>query len=265
MKLVVDGSEMYAYTGARPVQREQPTAVFVHGAAHDHSVWALQSRYVAHHGLNVIAPDLPGHGRSAGAPLSTVEAIAGWIVRMLDTAGVRKATLIGHSMGALACLECAAMFPERVTSVALVGPAVPMEVSPDLLDAARDDVALAYALINGWSFGPHGQLGGNDWPGVWMTGNALRLLERNANGVLANDLAACASYTHGLAAAAKVRCPALIVVGGRDVMAPSRNARPLIDALMDAKVLALARAGHAIMAEEPDALLDGLRSFLRSA
>jgi len=263
MKLVVDGSEMYAYTGARAVQRHQPTAVFVHGAAHDHSVWALQSRYVAHHGWNVIAPDLPGHGRSAGAPLSGVEAIAGWIARMLDSADIREATLIGHSMGALACLECAAMFPERVTRVALVGPAVPMEVSPDLLVAARDDVELAYALINGWSFGPHGQLGGNDWPGVWMTGNALRLLERNADGVLASDLATCASYANGLAAAAKVRCPALVVTGGRDVMAPSRNARALIDTLTDPEVLTLARAGHAIMAEEPDALLDGLRAFLR--
>ena len=46
--------------------RHNPTLMFVHGAANDHSVWALQSRYFAHHGFNVLAVDLPAHGRSAG-------------------------------------------------------------------------------------------------------------------------------------------------------------------------------------------------------
>ena len=262
MRLVVHGAEVYAYTGARAWDSALPTAVFLHGAAHDHGVWALQSRYVAHHRWNVLAVDLPGHGKSAGAPLGTVEGLARWIVGVLDAAKTGEAALIGHSMGALAALECAATFPQRVTRIALVGPAVPMQVSEDLMHAAREDAALAYGLINGWSFGTRGQLGGNQWPGVWMSGNALRLLERSGDGVLAIDLAACERYRNGLDAAARVRCPALVVLGGRDVMAPPRDARALIDALGDKDVLVLEHAGHAIMAEEPDALLDALRRFL---
>src|SRR5581483_4354311 len=261
MELVVDRRSVHAYTGARPFRPGEPTVVLVHGAGNDHSVWALQSRYVAHHDRNVLALDLPGHGRSEGAPLDSVEAIADWLARVLDSAGAKRAALVGHSMGALAALECAARHPQRVSQLALIGPAVPMEVSEDLMQAARDDEPLAYGLINGWSFGPHGQLGGNAWPGVWMSGNAMRLLERNGRGVLAQDLVACQRYANGLAAAAKVRCPALIVTGTRDIMAPAKSARALIDALANTEVLTLAGAGHSLMAEEPDALLDALRRF----
>ena len=86
MRFDVNGSECYAYTGARALDGAKPAILFVHGAAHDHSVWALQSRYFAHHGCNVLAVDLPGHGRSGGAALATVEAIADWIPRVLDAA-----------------------------------------------------------------------------------------------------------------------------------------------------------------------------------
>jgi pimeloyl-ACP methyl ester carboxylesterase len=81
MRLSVDGHEVYAYTGTRPVDPAAPAIVFVHGAANDHSVWALQSRYFAHHGHGVLAVDLPGHGRSGGPALATVEAI---LVRTRD-------------------------------------------------------------------------------------------------------------------------------------------------------------------------------------
>ncbi len=262
MMLTVLDHPVYAYTASRRRVDEAPTMVFVHGAAHDHGVWALQSRYFAHHGFNVLALDLPGHGRSGGAALVSVEAIAAWLIAVLDAAGVPEVTLVGHSMGALAALDCAARHPERVRRLALVGPAVPMEVSDDLIEAAQSDVDLAHALINGWSFGPRGTRGGNALPGVWMSGNALRLLERTRAGVLATDLLACCNYAGGLAAAAAVACPTLVILAGRDLMAPARNARTLVEALRDVRVTMLQDAGHALMAEEPDAVLDALRALV---
>lgn len=262
MHLSVEGRDVYAYTGARPLAAARPTIVFVHGAANDHSVWALQSRYFAHHGFNVLAVDLPGHGRSAGEPLRSIEAIADWLAALLDASSVARAALVGHSMGALATLEGAARHPGRVTRIALAGIAVPMEVSDDLLDAARRDDHVAYDLINGWSYSPRRSLGGNAVPGMWMTGNSMRLLERNRPGALATDLAACRAYANGQAAAAAVRCPALVITGRRDLMAPPRNAKPVQAALADVRSVELAEAGHALMAEEPDAVLDELRAFL---
>jgi pimeloyl-ACP methyl ester carboxylesterase len=225
MNLDVAGRSTYAYTGARTLVPAQPTVVFVHGAANDHSVWALQSRYFAHHGRNVLAVDLPGHGRSGGEALPSVEAIAGWIPTLLDAAGVGAAALVGHSLGSLAALECAALHPGRVAKLALLGPAVPMAVSDILLDAAKRDDHAAYELINGWSYSAGKQLGGNRIPGIWMTGNSLRLLERTPPGVLYTDLLACHVYAAGLDAAARVACPSLAILGARDLMAPPKNAQ----------------------------------------
>ena len=263
MRLAVDGRPVYAYTGARAFDRALPTLVFVHGAALDHSVWALQSRYFAHHGHNVVAVDLPGHGRSGGAALSSIESIADWLVAVLDAIGVAQATLIGHSMGSLAALDATGRHPTRVARLALLGPSVPMPVADVLLDAARANDHLAFELITGWSFAPAHQLGGNQQPGMWMTSHGMRLMERCALGVLHTDLLACHEYAGGLAAAAALRCPALLLLGERDMMAPPRNARALIAALAAPSVVTLPGCGHSLMAEAPDAVLDALREFLR--
>jgi pimeloyl-ACP methyl ester carboxylesterase len=262
MELNVGGSKVYAYTGARPVDPAKPAVVFVHGAANDQYVWLLQSRYFAHHERGVVAVDLPGHGRSAGPALGSVEAIADWLPRLLDAAGLAQAALVGHSLGALAALACAARHPARVAKVALLGPAAPMEVSEALLDAAKANDHVAYELINGWSTSAGKQLGGNTVPGMWLMGSAIRLMERTPPGVLYTDLAACNAWTGGLEAAAAVRCPSLVVIGARDIMAPPRAAKGLVDALAGVRVVTLPDTGHAMMAEQPDAVLDALRGFL---
>ena len=263
MFLTVDGAEVYAYVGARKLETALPTVIFVHGAANDHSVWALQSRYFAHHGANVLAVDLPAHGRSGGVALGSIEALADWIPRVLDAAQVDRASVVGHSMGSLATLACAGRHPERVSKIALIGPAVPMPVSDTLLAAAKEDDHVAFELINGWSFSAGKHLGGNQVPGMWMTGTALRLMERTLPGVLHTDLLACCGYASGLEAASCIRCPALVILGARDIMAPNRNARALIERLADKRVVTLPDAGHALMAEEPDYVLDALREFLK--
>jgi len=262
MRLTVGGLGVYAYTGTRPVAPAQPTVVFVHGAAHDHSVWTLQSRHFAHHGWNALAVDLPGHGRSEGDALTSVEAIADWLPAVLAAAGLTKAALVGHSLGSLAVLECAARHPDCVAKIALLGPAVPMPVSDVLLEAAARNDHVAYELIAGWSHSPAMQLGGNPVPGMWMMGGALRLMERLRPFVLAADLGACHRYANGLAAAAAVRRPALVILGARDLMAPPKSAYALIGTLPDPRVVTLPDCGHALMAEQPDAVLDALREFL---
>jgi pimeloyl-ACP methyl ester carboxylesterase len=150
----------------------------------------------------------------------------------------------------------------RVRRLALLGPAAPMPVSEDLRDAAQRNDHVAYELINGWSFAAGSQLGGNRQPGVWMLGNAMRLIERSRPGVLYTDFVACDAYANGNAAAARVRCPTLVVLGARDIMAPPRNAQALLAALADVRAVTLPETGHSLMAERPDEVLDELRRFL---
>ena len=262
MHIRVEGKVVYAYTGGRTFDPALPTLVFIHGAENDHSVWGQQSRYFAHHGASVLALDLRGHGRSEGPPLSSVVALAGWIPEMLDAAEVSMAALVGHSMGSLVALETAACAPQRVRKIALIGSAVPMPVSEALLDAARGDEPRAMAMINAWSHGPRAQIGGNTLPGMWMIGMNHALMRRQPRGVLYNDLAACNDYGHDLENTARVACPALLIVGTRDQMTPPRASKALAEALPNARTVTIEGAGHALMAEQPDNILDALRAFL---
>lgn len=264
MEITVNNAQAYAYTGGKPFNAALPTVAFIHGAENDHSVWGLQSRWFAHHGFSVLAVDLPGHGRSGGPLLPSVEAQAGWIVALLDAAGVKQAALVGHSMGSLISLEAAARFPERIAKIALVGTAVPMPVSEGLLTAAREARPKAEGMVNVWSHGARGAIGGNTVPGMWMMGASIRLMERAAPEVLFNDLNACNAYQRGLEAAAQAQCPALLVVGSRDMMTSPRGAPKLAAAMKDARIAAIEGSGHALMAEYPDAVLDALRSFIAS-
>ncbi|MCX7741761.1 MAG: alpha/beta fold hydrolase, partial [Tepidimonas sp.] len=121
MQIDVHGAALYAYTGGRPFEPGRPTVVFIHGVLNDHSVWILQSRYLAHHGFNVLAIDLPGHGRSGGEPPSSVEQAAQTVIALLDALQLPQAALVGHSFGSLIALQAAAQAPARVARLALVG------------------------------------------------------------------------------------------------------------------------------------------------
>jgi pimeloyl-ACP methyl ester carboxylesterase len=82
--------------------------------------------------------------------------------------------------------------------------------------------------------------------------------------VLYNDLLACHTYAGGEAAAAKLQCPALFVLGRRDQMTPPKAGLAFAQMIRGARVLQLAPSGHSLMAEAPDATLDALIEFFRA-
>ncbi|MCC2959310.1 alpha/beta hydrolase [Massilia sp. IC2-278] len=264
MQLDLNGHSAYAYTGGKAFDRALPTVVFIHGAQNDHSVWGLQSRWFAHHGYGVLAVDLPGHGRSGGPALASVEAMADWLLALLDAAGVRRALLAGHSMGSLVALEAAARAPGRVRGLAMLGTTWPMKVSDSLLATSRDDEDAAIDMVNIWSHSGIAQKPSSPGPGFSVMGGARRLMQRmsaiNPDALFHTDFAACNAYANGEAAAGAVRCPAVFIFGARDMMTPPRSTKALTGAIAHGKVVTV-DAGHSLMAEQPDAVLDALIAF----
>lgn len=259
MELTVRDRTAFAATGGRPFDPARPVVVFLHGAGMDRTVWSLQTRWFAHHGRAVLAVDLPGHGRSAGPALDEIGTLAGWTADALDAAGAAgPVALVGHSMGALIALEMAARAPARVRSLALVGAAARMPVHPDLLDAAATDRDTANRMITLWGHGRGARLGGHRAPGLWMTGGAMRLLERAPPGVLHRDLAACNAYRGAGDACANVVAPTLVLSGRDDQMTPARQGERLAAAISGATWHVLPDCGHMIMVEQPDAVLQAL-------
>ncbi len=265
MKLVVQGLEVYAYTGGKPFDPSLPTIAFVHGALNDHSVWTLLARWAAHHGFGVLAVDLPGHMRSAGPALSSVEAMADWLLAVLDAAGVKQAALAGHSLGSLVALEAAARAPERATRLLMFGAAVPMSVTDALLNASRDAPHQAIDMVVTYSFSTLAAKPSYPGPGVWLRGAGRGLMRQ----VLAHsgdpllfhtDFVACNDYKSGLAAAERVRCAAHLILGAADQMTAPRGAREVAAALK--ATVHTVPAGHFLMQESPDAVLGVMRRAL---
>src|SRR6266404_1195703 len=225
MQLSVNGFDTFVATGGRPFDRSLPAVVMLHGAGFDHSTWALHSRWFAHHGYAVLAPDLPAHGRSSGKPLPT-----------------------------------AARHPDKVSGLSLIGTAATMTVGPDLLKAAEANDPDAIDMVSIWGLGFRAELGGSLAPGLWMHQGAQRVLQQTRPGVLFNDLNACNSYQGALAAAALVKVPATFILGERDMMTPAKAGKTLAAALPNSRTVILAGAGHMMMVERPDELLEALQT-----
>lgn len=265
MKLMVQGRSAYAYTGGKPFDPTLPCVVFVHGALNDHCVWTLLARWFAHHGHSVLAVDLPGHMRSEGPALPDVEAMAGWLLELLDAAGVKQASLVGHSMGSLVSLETAGRVPERVSRLVMVGTAYPMKVSQALLDTSREQPLKAIDMVVGFSLSSLANKPSYPGPGTWLHGASRALMRRVLSHqrdplLFHTDFSACDRYAGALEAAQKLQCPVVFVLGSRDQMTTPKAARELAQALR-ARTITLP-AGHSLMAEAPDGMLNALKEAL---
>jgi pimeloyl-ACP methyl ester carboxylesterase len=270
MELLVNGARTYCYSGGKAFDAAKPTVVFIHGVLNDHSVWVLQSRYLAHHGWNVLAPDLPGHCRSAGEAPATVEQAAAFIHALLDAVGVSAAALVGHSWGSLIALEAASRLAQRVSHLVLVGTAYPMKVSQKLLDASLNEPEVALRMVNLLSRStlapPSSALG----PGTWVYGASLALGRRVMRSnpwvnLFHRGFLACSHYTGGQEAMAQACAPTMFLLGLLDQMTPASAAQPLIaQAQATGKRVAVVHlpVGHHQMTECPDGTLLALRDFL---
>ncbi|KZD22599.1 alpha/beta fold hydrolase [Tardiphaga robiniae] len=259
MQLTVNGHETYIANGGRTFDAALPVVVMIHGAGFDHSTWALHTRWFAHHGFAVLAPDLPGHGRSKGEALTTIADLADWTAAVIDAAGAKSARLIGHSMGSLIALETAARHPDKVTRLDLMGAAGTMTVGPDLLKDAEANQHSAIDMVSIWGLGFRAELGGSLAPGLWMHSGAQRVLEATKPGVLFADLNACNTYQNALTAAAQLEIPVTLILGERDMMTPAKAGKALAAALKNARTVILPGTGHMMMVERPDDVLAALQ------
>lgn len=253
----------YAYTGNQALRAERPTIVFVHGALNDHSVFTLAGRWFAHHGWNVLALDQPGHMRSVGPVLPTIEALGAWLLDVLDAADLPRAYVVGHSMGSLIALEAAAQQPDRVTGLCLVGSAIPMHVSPALLEAAAHRPLEGIEWVNNLSISTWASKPGYPGPGVSVHGSGRALMRRvlasnPSNNLFLHDFSLCNAYWGADAALPRLRSPVQVIAGRRDMMTPPKGIAGLVESV--GARLALLDTGHAIMQEDPLGFLEALRS-----
>lgn len=264
MKLIVEGQEVFAATGGRPFDPAKPVLICLHGAGCDRTGWMSVARWAAHHGWSVLAPDLPGHGRSSGPALTSIAAMTAWVEALMGAAKIERAALAGHSMGGAIAIETAARLGHRITHLIAIGTAAAIAVGPALLEAAKTTPQRAYDLMTAWGHGPVGQKGGNATPGLWMAGVTRSVFGSNSDDVLATDLAACAAWASGPEAAKRITAKTHVISAAFDVMTAPKRGRELAALVPGARFTQLDGVGHMIMAEASDALLTLVKETLQT-
>lgn len=260
MKFTVEDRGVFATAGGTDFDPAKPTVFFLHGAGFDRTAWRLQTRWFAHHGRNVLALDFPAHGRSAGPALTSIAEMADWTAKVVTAAGLETAALVGHSMGALVALDCAARHGDKVRALALCGVAVDMPVHPEMLESAKADTLKVQELMTFWGLGNALHKGGMVSPGLWLRQESLAVLQGNQPGVIHSDLSACNAYKDAPVRAAEVKCPTVFILGDGDLMTPAPKARPLAAAIAGSKTVVIPNCGHFMMVERPDETLEVLRA-----
>ena len=261
MQIVIDEHRVFLATGGRAHRQGAQTLIFLHGSGQSHLSWVLQTRYFAYDGFNIIAPDFPGHGGSAGPPLTSITDMADWVIKLMDSLCVPSATLIGHSQGCLIGLVLGSAYPKRVDKLALMAAALAIPVHETLLAHAAHHPHKAIHMMTGWGHGPQGHIYEHSQPGISHLGMGRALMARNEAGALLADLNACNQYDKGAEHAAAIKCPSLIMLSSADKMTPIKKGREMAAAIAHAKKIEIKGAGHMLPCEYPHEVNHALTVF----
>ena len=237
--------------GGRPV-RGRRTLLFLHGAGASSAVWARAASRLAA-GCNLLAVDLPGHGRSQGPAAAGIDGGAEFARAVLDAFDLPRAVVCGHSMGGLMALRAADLHPTRVEALVLVTTGARIQVSPLVYEALARTADAARRLMTATAFAATAA------PGLAET--AIASWPYCTAEVARADFAACDAFD-GSAAAARAGMPALVVVGAEDQVTPPALGAALAALLPHARLAEVGGAGHMLPVEQPAALAEAIGAFL---
>jgi pimeloyl-ACP methyl ester carboxylesterase len=239
------------YAHRRPVPASGPPVVFVHGAGGTHQHWLYQVRDLPH--SPTYALDLPGHGRSEGQGRDAISAYGDWLVAFLDAAGVDQAVLVGHSMGGAIVLDTALRYVERVAGLGLVATGARLRVAPAILNGILQDPEAAVRLICDLAFGPE--------TSPEMVRMGRRQMEVIPPEVIHGDFVACDAFNL-MERLGEITAPAFVLCGSQDYLTPSKYSIYLRDRIARAVLHLVEGAGHMVMVERPQAVVQALSPFL---
>ena len=237
---------------------EGPPVVMVHGLGGSSN--SFQTLMSALEGYRVLRPDLPGAGRSALRPgRPGLDGLAAALRDGLRAAGVTRAHFVGHSMGTLICQYLAAGTPALVGSLTLFGailepPATARQALKERAAAVRTGgmAGIADAVSTG-------SVSAESRAANPVTAAFVResLLQQDPSGYAAHceALSAAAAADH-----AAIRCPALLVAGEADPVAPVEMARRLRERIAGSRLETLPGVGHWMMVEAPKRAAELLRA-----
>lgn len=250
----VESSKIACWVNSSNFGAHEQSLIFIHGSGGDHSAWSHQYARLHKH-YNILAIDLPGHGRSKGSGESDIESYCLWVKKLLDILHLKNPILIGHSLGAAITLQFALTYPQKIEGIVTVGGGIKMPVNPSLLEFLKTNPAESIKLICKFSLAKENR--------AKLMAPLIKSLTHARIDVLQGDLAACdkIDLTEKLS---KISLKALVICGAEDKMTPPDFSRQIAGDINGAKLCLIEGAGHMVMLEKPLEFNEVLNKFTLS-
>lgn len=231
-----------------------PPLLLIHGAGGSHLHWAPEIRRL--NGFKVVALDLPGHGKSEGIGLQSVNDYVEAVQDFMDAMDLPAAVIVGHSMGSAIALQLALDAPDHVLALVMVSGGSSLRVNPSILENAANPATfpLAVKAINDWAFGAECD------PRLRELA-AQRMQKETRPTVLYADFLACNDF-NASEQLEKVKNPTLILCGTDDKMTPLRHSHALHEAIAGSELVEIEGAGHMVALEKPRQVAEALEDFI---
>ncbi|MCK8515747.1 alpha/beta fold hydrolase [Methylonatrum kenyense] len=228
------------------------TLICIHGAGCDHSIWPPALFQLEN--CNIYGLDLPGHGRSDGETLATIDDHAELVAEFIDFLDADRVVLAGHSMGGGIALTLGQEQPSWLQGLIILGCGPTLRISERLLDLFVDDPEEAIDEMSRAIFSPMAS------PSL-----AERFRETSRHvpaDVWLRDFNACNHFDIRDCLDA-IPQRTLLLSGDSDRMTPLGEAQRLEDGLPNARLAVVAPAGHMLPVEQPTDVTRLMDDFIR--
>ena len=228
---------------------DRKTVLFIHGAGGTGDIWIHQLSGIK--GYNLIALDLPGHGRSEGFASDNIIAYQEFVWLFIQALQLETLVIAGHSMGGAIVMDLALSHPEALDGLIFVNSAARLPVNPKMLESmSRGEHPLAIIKYS-YSLRANPEL----------LERATAEMKAVPVEVYLADFTACAGFN--LVDRVKmIKLPVLILSGQDDQMTPLKFSEFLSKELPQSAMVVISDAGHMSMLEQPERVNKAIQSFL---
>ena len=247
----VESSKIACWVNGDNFGAHEQSLIFIHGSGGDHSAWSNQ--YAAlHKHYNIVAVDLPGHGRSEGSGKSDIENYCLSVKKLFDILQLKNVILVGHSLGAAITLQFALNYPQTIYGIVTVGGGMKMPVNPAIFEFLKTNPTESVELICKFSVAKANR--------EKFMEPLMKSLAQARIDVLQGDLSACDKFDVS-PEINKISLKALVICGAEDKMTPPEFSRQISESISGAKLCLIEGAGHMVMMERPKEFNEALYQF----
>jgi len=244
-------ANIYYYQSRKGTGSSLPI-VLIHGAGGSHLHWPPELRQLSD--FRIYAIDLPGHGKSGGHGLQSIDAYAEVVFKWMGAVGLHRAVFVGHSMGGAIALKLVKKYNEHVLGLGLIGSGAKLRVDPVIIEKSSNPQTFpaAISFITAKSF--------SDFADPRLVKLAEIRLQETRQSVLHGDFVACNNFDM-MKFLPEVNKPTLVVCGQDDELTPLRYAQYLSDSIIHSELQVIQNAGHMVMLEQPQNVANVAEDF----